>query len=44
MRPEAILQVGAAFLNTSYTSQISCLDDAAMFELGARVTIMHMII
>lgn len=36
--------VGAAFLNTSYTTSISYNDDAAMFELGARVTIMHITI
>lgn len=36
--------VGAAFLNTSYTTSISCNDDAARFELGARVTIMHITI
>lgn len=44
IRPEAILVVGAAFWNTSYTTSTSCSDDAAMFELGARVTIMHITI
>lgn len=43
-RTEAILVVGAAFLNASYTTATSCSDDAAMFELGARVTIMHITI
>lgn len=43
-RLDAILVVGAAFLNISYTTSISCSDDAAIFELGARVTIMHITI